>query len=1007
MRKWAAKYLRTNTFLNSELNLRRSFFRPVVELLEDRVTPSTFLVVNTNDTGPGSFRQAIIDANANPGADSIQFNIPGFGVQTISPTSALPTLSDTVTVDGRSEGIFQGTPGYSGPPLIELNGTNAGFHANGLVITSSNCSVNGLVVNNFQHVTGDTGIWITGVGATGNKIVGNYIGTNADGTASLPNGIGVLIDAGASGNTIGGTNPGDANVISGNIPSQITIKDAGTTNNLVEGNLIGTNADGTVPIFMLFSSTGGISIGSGASDNTVGGVFSGARNVISGNQIGVDLGESGNVVEGNYVGTNATGTAPIPNQIGVNIEGSANTIGGTISGAGNLISGNLFGLIIQNSSATGNVVQGNLIGADASGTIALGNGTGITIQGSGSDNLIGGTTAQTRNVISGNGSGMVIAPNDTGNVIQGNFIGTDVSGRIALGNVDGIDLQASGNIVGGTQPGAGNVISGNSRTGVSIDGQPSAISGNLIEGNFIGTDVTGTLRLGNGGDGVAIGNISGNTIGGSLPGAGNVIAFNNGKGVNVLDAASVGDAILSNTIFSNAHLGIDLGGDGVTLNTPGGPHTGPNNLQNYPVLRPYVAAGTLVGTLNSTPSTTFRLEFFANPTWDPSGHGQGRDFLGSLMVTTDAQGNASFTFNFTPIAGEPIITATATDPAGNTSEFSEGVDFAPDDITARANESGQIWTNLSTGSSFTTSMWTTWSTGTTWVDVLSGDFNGDGRTDIAARDANTGKWWVGLSNGSGFSMSVWTTWSTGVTWADVQVGDFNGDGKADIVGRYAEAGQWWVALSNGSAFTSSLWDTWSAAATWVDVKVGDFNGDGKADITGRYLQGGTWWTGLSTGSSFTTSIWATWSTSVKWVDVQVGDFDGDGKADITGRALETGDWWTGLSMGSNFNTSKWTTWSTSVNWVDVKVGDFNGDGIMDIVGRARETGDWWAGISNASAFTSSKWDTWSTGVTWVDVQVGDFNGDGKSDITGRALETGDWWTAISTGSAFTTTKWAT
>jgi hypothetical protein len=328
-------------------------------------------------------------------------------------------------------------------------------------------------------------------------------------------------------------------------------------------------------------------------------------------------------------------------------------------------------------------------------------------------------------------------------------------------------------------------------------------------------------------------------------------------------------------------------------------------------------------------------------------------------------------------------------------------------------------------------MWTVWSTGTTWVDVLSADFNGDGLTDIAARDANTGKWWVALSNGSAFmTPSVWTTWSTGapglsVTWVDVQVGDFNGDGKADIVGRWLEGGAVWVALSNASGFTNYHWDTWSTGAsnvnvTWVDVKVGDFNGDGKSDITGRWLQGGEWWTGISTDSAFSTSKWATWSTGapglpVTWVDVQVGDFNGDGEADITGRWLQGGEWWTAFSNGTSFVTSPkpWAIWSTSATWVDVHVGDFNGDGKSDIVGRALENGQWYVGLSNGSnAFTTTKWDTWSTGapglpVTWVDVQVGDFNGDGEADITGRWLQGGEWWTGLSNGSAFTTSKWET
>ncbi len=372
--------------------------------------------------------------------------------------------------------------------------------------------------------------------------------------------------------------------------------------------------------------------------------------------------------------------------------------------------------------------------------------------------------------------------------------------------------------------------------------------------------------------------------------------------------------------------------------------------------------------------------------------------------TYSEQGNSPITVQIR----DPGSVAAAT--INSTASVAGGLSLLPDDLVGRASQSGQWWVSLSNGSNaFTTSLFGTWDPNAAWVDVLTGDFSGDGRTDIAARDANTGAWWVGLSDGSSFTTSLWTFWSTAATWVDVQVGDFNGDGKADIIGRYAEAGQWWVALSNGSGFTNSRWDTWNPGATWVDVKVGDFNGDGKADITGRYLQGGSWWTGISSGSSFTTTMWANWSTLATWVDVQVGDFDGNGKADITGRYKEGGSWWTALSNGSSFMTSPapWTTWSTGVTWVDVKVGDFNGDGKSDIIGRALETGQWWVALSNGSGFTNSRWDTWSTGVTWVDIQVGDFNGDGKSDITGRALESGQWWTGLSNGSTFNTTKWAT
>jgi hypothetical protein len=147
------------------------------------------------------------------------------------------------------------------------------------------------------------------------------------------------------------------------------------------------------------------------------------------------------------------------------------------------------------------------------------------------------------------------------------------------------------------------------------------------------------------------------------------------------------------------------------------------------------------------------------------------------------------------------------------------------DITGRYKEGGSWWTALSNGTSFVTSSapWASWSTSATWVDVHVGDFNGDGRADIIGRAFENGQWYVGLSNGStGFTTSLWDTWSTGATWVDVQVGDFNGDGKADITGRALESGDWWTGLSTSSAFTTTKWAIWSTSVNWTAVRTGDF-----------------------------------------------------------------------------------------------------------------------------------------------------------------------------------------
>jgi hypothetical protein len=253
-----------------------------------------------------------------------------------------------------------------------------------------------------------------------------------------------------------------------------------------------------------------------------------------------------------------------------------------------------------------------------------------------------------------------------GNLVQGNSISNNGTGVL-------IGTGATNNTIGGTAAGDGNTISGNTADGVDITG---GTTGNLVQGNFIGTDATGTTQLPNKGDGVLIHNgASGNTIGGT--GSGNIIAYNMGAGVQIgdptfADNTTVDNAVRANAIFGNVGPGIVLG-TGVT-NTTGGPHTGPNDLQNYPVLNSYTTPGVLTGTLNSTPNSTFQIDFFANPAADPTGFGQGRDFLGSLSVSTNALGNVSFTFSFTPFPGEPVLTATATDPSGNTSEFSTSVD---------------------------------------------------------------------------------------------------------------------------------------------------------------------------------------------------------------------------------------------------------------------------------------------------------------------------------------------
>jgi hypothetical protein len=257
-------------------------------------------------------------------------------------------------------------------------------------------------------------------------------------------------------------------------------------------------------------------------------------------------------------------------------------------------------------------------------------------------------------------------------VIEGNRIGTDVTGTLNFGNGnDGILVTGTGHQIGA--PGAGNLISGNRRFGIFVTSTGAAVTtGNLIQGNLIGTAADGVSPLGNGSDGIAFSSDinadssgtgpSDSQVGGLDTGDGNTIAFNGRNGVNVLAGQQIG--ILSNLIYANGALAIDLNGDGVTPNDPGDADAGDNGLQNFPTFTTAFTDGSrtqVEGTLNSTPDTAFLLQFFANPAADPSAFGEGQLLLGSHYVFTDAAGNASFAFTFpTAVPAGQVISATAT-----------------------------------------------------------------------------------------------------------------------------------------------------------------------------------------------------------------------------------------------------------------------------------------------------------------------------------------------------------
>jgi hypothetical protein len=427
--------------------------------------------------------------------------------------------------------------------------------------------------------------------------------------------------------------------------------------------------------------THGITLAAGSGGSTIRGLSIGN---LSGTGIGISVGSSGNTIAGNYVGINLAGAAPNANY-GIRIANvDANVIGGTTAADRNVLSNNLHGIYINNGDS--NVIQGNYIGTNATGTSAQANtGDGISINNGALSNQIGGSAPGAGNVVSGNADdGIKISGSATsGTVIQGNRIGVAADGATALGNgTVGVHLTggASTTTIGGI--GAGNVFGGGTYL-IHIDGVSTGV---VIRGNYLGTDVTGSANMGSKRSGVYIqGGAFGNSIGGTADGEGNVIAFNgtdniagNNYGVHLNSDAGVGNAILRNSIYSNVGLGINLGTAGADANDAGDADSGPNGLQNYPVLSSALASGSqirIVGSLNSLAATNFRIEFFASSSADASGYGEGQRYLGFADVVSNGSGAASFdtTLNAAVIAGE-YITATATDlSTNNTSEFSVAI----------------------------------------------------------------------------------------------------------------------------------------------------------------------------------------------------------------------------------------------------------------------------------------------------------------------------------------------
>ena len=468
--------------------------------------------------------------------------------------------------------------------------TGTGNSLQGVLLGSTNATIGSVEPEGNNVITGNglQGVSIL-PGAEGNQVIGNQIGIagpSLEGRFAIaPNGAdGVLIAA--SSNVVGGATAGSGNLISANQGDGVHITGAASTEDQVEGNYIGVGPGGGFDFGAVGTGNGGDGVLiENASDNTVGGSGAAERNVISANQ-GIGVAITGSPATGNTLQNNYIGlTSDGAAVLGNAGDGVAVFSAGNVIGPGNVISANVGGVLISGAAATGNQVLGNLIGTDATGEADLGNAQeGVLINGAANNFVTGDGNGS--QVITGNNDGVVIVgATSTGNIIQGNLIGTDKAGTVALGNsLSGVSIASAGNTLGGTSAASRNVISANN-WGVIITG--STTVNNVVQGNFIGTDITGKIALGNEIDGVLITQgASANSIGGTATtGAGNTIAFNVDYGVNL----ATGDGSTLNGSTGNSILSNKIFGNGSSgINIPGdGDLTvgpGPNNLQSYPDL---------------------------------------------------------------------------------------------------------------------------------------------------------------------------------------------------------------------------------------------------------------------------------------------------------------------------------------------------------------------------------------------------------------------------------------
>lgn len=612
--------------------------------------------IGTDSSGtlsvPNNIGIAIQDAGSNNiGSTSGQFNL-------ISGNSMSGIVIDGLSSTGNS--IYGNRIGTT------INGLDSLPNESGIILSYANSTtIGGSTYAHRNIISGNTGsgIVLTGTKTRLNTITGNFIGCDITGVAPLPNYAGITIKSNANSNTIGGTGNAERNIISANYEMGVYIE--ASDSNLIINNFIGPDSTGT-DAFYLGGDTllqgNGIEFNTVAAHNTLGGYTPQERNIVSGNRVYgmVYYGNcNNNPVIGNYIGVDITGNNPLPNATGICVDGGSNH--NPI--LNNVLSGNYsYGIFIVTTGTYYNTFQGNIVGLNASGTDTVPNDAGLLIGGGTKYNTIGGYNASERNIISGNRyGGIEISDISTDeNLIRGNFIGTDITGLLAMPNEYGISVLTypANNTIDS------NVISGNAHYGILLF---EFADSNIISNNYIGLGADSLTAITNGTVGIVLWNgSSSNYI------YRNAIANHDSCAIAVKDNTTLYNTISENSIYNNSLMGIEIFPEGPNTNDAGDADTGPNELMNTPVIS-YASWDCLAfnfwiyGTLDTENPAGCVIEIFeAQPdsifTW-----GEGKKYIGS--TTCDANGD--WMFNGYGIGDFSLATTTATSTSGSTSEFSE------------------------------------------------------------------------------------------------------------------------------------------------------------------------------------------------------------------------------------------------------------------------------------------------------------------------------------------------